>query len=52
MRNYREDINDIIKYYSSNVSQNKISIVFILIKDYYIGFKNYLFSKIKNFKRF
>tara|TARA_B100000674_G_scaffold479419_1_gene477795 strand:+ start:142 stop:1026 length:885 start_codon:yes stop_codon:yes gene_type:complete len=51
MRNYREDINDIIKYYSSNVSQNKISIIFILIKDYYIGFKNYLFSKIKNFKR-
>ena len=51
MKNYSEDIEEIVEYYSSQISQNKIRIFLILIKDYYIGLKNYFFSIIKNFKR-
>ena len=49
--NYSEEIKEIVKYYSSNVSQNKIRIIFILSKDFYRIFKNYIFSIVKNFKR-
>tara|TARA_B100001027_G_scaffold149077_1_gene104400 strand:+ start:1188 stop:2072 length:885 start_codon:yes stop_codon:yes gene_type:complete len=51
MSNYIEEFKKIIEFYSSNVSQSKIKIYVILVKDYYLKIKNYIFSILKNFKR-
>ena len=51
MSNYIEEFKKIIEFYSSNVSQSKIKIYVMLVKDYYLKIKNYIFSILKNFKR-
>lgn len=51
MNNYTKEFKKIIEFYSSNVSQSKIKIYSILIQDYYLKIKNYIFSILKNFKR-
>jgi len=51
MNKYREEFKYIIEYTSLNISQNKINIILIFLKDYYLKLKNYIFSILINFKR-
>ena len=51
MRINIEELEHIIEYTSSRISQNKIRIFLTLILDYYYKLKNYIFSILYSFKR-